>query len=101
MGDLTSTQKLLQAGSDTMIQDKSGHTALHIALYEVQNHSAADILMTDASALNSVGEDGRTALMTAVVMGDLTSTQKLVQAGANTTLKDKDGHTALHTASWF
>jgi ankyrin repeat protein len=24
-----------------------------------------------------------------------------VQAGANTTLKDKDGHTALHTASWF
>ena len=34
-------------------------------------------------------QDGRTALMIAVEKDDLTSLQMLLQAGANTTLKDK------------
>jgi ankyrin repeat protein len=88
-GDLISTKMLLQAGANTTLKDKSGHTALHIALFEVENHLVAEILMTDAAALNSVDDDGRTALMIAVVKGDLTSIQKLLEAGVDTTLKDK------------
>jgi ankyrin repeat protein len=96
--NMTILERLLQAGADTTLKDKNGHTALHIALFEVEKHSVAKILMTDATALNSVDDDGRTALMTAVIKDDLTSIQRLLEAGADTTLKDKSGHTSLHIA---
>jgi ankyrin repeat protein len=53
-GDLISTKMLLQAGADTTLNDKNGHTALHIALFEVRDDSVAEILMADPVALNSV-----------------------------------------------
>jgi ankyrin repeat protein len=98
--DLTSIQRLLEAGADTTLKDKSGHTSLHIALFEVEKHSAAKILMRNKAALNSVDSGGRTALMIAVRKGDLNSMQMLLKAGADTTAIDKHGDTALHIAMY-
>jgi ankyrin repeat protein len=48
--------------------------------------------------VNAMDNDGRTAVMIAVDKEDVTCLQMLLQAGADTTLKDKRGRTALRVA---
>jgi ankyrin repeat protein/signal recognition particle receptor subunit beta len=96
--DLTSLQVLLRAGADVTLRDKHGHTALHLALFERKSQPSVKVLIAKKEALNSVDGEHRTALMTAVAKQDINSLQILLQAGADPTVKDENGHTALYNA---
>jgi ankyrin repeat protein len=47
------------------------------------------MLIAGMADVNSLTDDGRTALMIAVEKGDATSVQMLLKAGADTTLRNK------------
>lgn len=49
--------------------------------------------------VNSVNEDGKTGLYTAVESGDVETAKKLIKLGADTNIVDKMGQTPLHKAA--
>ena len=73
--------------------------ALREAARTGQSGALAQALqVVSAAQLNSTDSAGRTALMLATTGGHVEAVQRLVNAGANTELKDANGQTAAQTA---
>lgn len=73
--------------------------ALREAARTGQSGALAQALqVVSAAQLNSTDRAGRTALMLAAAGGHVEAVQRLVNAGANTELKDANGQTAAQTA---
>ena len=73
--------------------------ALREAARTGQSGALAQALqVVSAAQLNSTDSAGRTALMLATTGGHVEAVQRLVNAGANTELKDASGQTAAQTA---
>ena len=76
-----------------------GAAALREAARTGQAAALAQALLTvNAAQLNSTDSAGRTALMLATLGGHLGSVQRLVNAGADTELRDVSGQTAAQMA---
>lgn len=94
-------QSLLTDGSifkDDM--DINGNRAIHYLVHSDAEQSdsmdkALKILTEKSFDINAVNKDKQTALIVAVMRGDLTKVGALLDAGADVNLKDKDGNTAL------
>jgi hypothetical protein len=84
----------LLSGGD---HNSSGDTVL-IALVEMDDLDGAKLLLNYAPDTDAHNDDGRTALMQSCFMRDATITRMLLEAGANTSLTDLYGNTALSLA---
>ncbi|KAK6495338.1 hypothetical protein TWF481_003362 [Arthrobotrys musiformis] len=89
---------LLKSGIDTRNQNRDGMNALHIAADRRLSHAVNSILSSGmAIDVNTQDGIGRTALHYA--MGDSTGiAETLIRVGADPSIRDKEGHTALEVA---
>ena len=101
-GSTAQMNGLLDRGAKVHSTDGDGKTALHRAA--IGHDGCVDSLVKRDANLNAQDDDKRTPLMAAAVNGRPSIVQKLLAAGADPTLKDKDGKTALdlaeHPPSW-
>ena len=96
---------ILDHGIDVNARLASDLTVLMWAAGHSDEAGAADVketieLLTARGArVDDVDDRGRTALMTAAVLGRTTAAETLVKAGADVSLKDKSGKSAADLAS--
>ena len=75
-------------------------TALHLAVQ--QKHSDVVQVLIDAGAdIEAKDDEGRSPLLLASCLGDLTIVTKLVNAGADVRATDAERHTSLYLATCF
>jgi ankyrin repeat protein len=72
-----------------------GQTALMAAASNGNRLTIIRLLVDRGADVNIQGEAGLTALMGAAVEGDIESVKYLLSKGANPSLKDRDGYTAV------
>jgi ankyrin repeat protein len=92
---------LLAAGANPNLQDDNLYTALHYACI-MTNEPTKVVLLVDAGAdLCLKSNMGRTALMEAVIDGEVEVVRILIKAGAPLHLRDAQGRTLLmYAAQW-
>lgn len=89
---------LVQNGAITKSADRHGWDALSIAAVRgFTNYSA--FLIANGNPLNRPDKQGRTAVMKALGHGHYDTFELLYKKGANTTLRDNQGLTAIHHAT--
>ena len=76
----------------------------HSKVFEGVQIDDADYIMSalekDPDLLNAIGVGGQTPLIHAVLTGKTTAVQTLLEAGADTTLTEKDGYNLFHAAGF-
>ena len=96
---------LLDHGIDVNARFASDLTVLMWAAGHSDEAGAADVketielLISRGARVDDVDDRGRTALMTAAVLGRTTAIETLMKAGADVSLKDKSGKSAADLAS--
>lgn len=89
---------LLEAGTDVNAVTKAGKTALEVAV-TWEHPSVLEILLAHKGInINRADNSGNTALMEAAKAGKLTALKMLLAAGADASIKNKRGQTALDLA---
>ena len=84
---------LISAGANLNIQSNVGFTALMIAV--CNNGSGVGILLNAQADMNAQDQLGNTALHYSASYGNLTTTELLLSAGANPSIVNSVGKTAL------
>lgn len=98
-GSLERMQRLAVNADVNGVESSSGRTALHKAAYWGHDHVAAFLTSEKAfTKTDSVDYSGETALHDASRFGHVAVVKVLIDAGANTTIKNKDGKDALTIA---
>ncbi|XP_071839334.1 cyclin-dependent kinase 4 inhibitor B-like [Apostichopus japonicus] len=98
-GETKRIEKLLAKGTDPNALDTSGYTALHYACRN-NNEDIATLLLSHGADINiTTRSGGASPLHRAAYMGHVRLTKFLLNKGANPSLQDTDGKTALHKAS--
>ena len=98
-GDMDVVRALLQGGADVKASVRGGYTALLLALVN-KHDEVADVLVAQPNFdLNARGSDGVTVLMIYIWRQREDVVNKLLQRGADVTLQEHDGDTALHAAA--
>ncbi len=98
-------KQLLDHSIDVNARLGNNLTALMWAAGHSDEAGAADVketielLIERGAHIDDVDDRGRTALMTAAVLGRTTAAETLMKAGADPSLKDKSGKTAAELAS--
>lgn len=87
---------LLTRGFDPNTRDAKGQPGLTMALQEQSPKAVRALLQRPQIDVNALNADGESALMMAALKGDLSSTQLLLERGANV---NQDGWAPLHYAS--
>ena len=103
MGHFNVATFLIEHGANLELQDENGYTALHQAVFS-RSPDSCDVLsclIKNGADVNVRARDTCTPLMTAIKQGRVGVATFLVQHGANMTLIDKNGFTALHHATSF
>ena len=85
-------------GADVECRDNSGRTALHIAAYQGSCKMLKYLLTEKAADVNAVDLEGRTPLFSAAYDGNHRALKLLCEHGADLTVKDNSGLTALDFA---
>eukprot|EP01043_Picozoa_sp_COSAG02_P034021 COSAG02_NODE_2356_length_9072_cov_14.450017_2_plen_391_part_00 len=88
---------LLTAGADHSATTRVGDSALHWAASKGATASIK-LLLSSGAAINAQNDDGRTPLMSCGLYGHADSAAALLDAGADPTICDKLGRTALDIA---
>ncbi len=103
-GNLDAAQVLLAHGADPVPSDAEGHTALSLA----QEHAGENrvplmrmLLEHGANPDSRVGDDGWSALMTAIVSHDLSTAELLLSHGASVDTTADAGSTPLMMAAGY
>nr|XP_046209703.1 nuclear factor NF-kappa-B p100 subunit-like isoform X4 [Oncorhynchus gorbuscha] len=86
------------------VQDKNGDTPLHLAIIHQQSAVTQQLVHTlltiqQHKVLNKLNHLGQTPLHLAVITRQVKVVDVLLRAGADPTLLDRDGRTALHLAA--
>lgn len=95
-GDLNSIQKMIAKGvaESINLKNRDGKTALHLAAREYPK--IVEPLLTAGAFVDEIDGQGKTALHEAADQDCIESIEKLLEAGANPNIQDKDGNTPLH-----
>ncbi|MBR5998086.1 MAG: ankyrin repeat domain-containing protein [Deltaproteobacteria bacterium] len=91
----TVVQALLAAGADPKAQRADGDTALMLAAEYNRHGETIRALLAAGSEVNARNGEGKTALMRAAAYNNLDVVHMLLDAGADKSLEDNDGHNAL------
>lgn len=100
LNDLTLCEKLKNKGADITAVDKNNQNALFYAYETFESHERAlNFILTLVSNfkldINSVNGDGDTLLMKLAYFGNISSLDILIEYGADITVKNDYGYTAL------
>ena len=97
-GDAPISQLLLEHGADPNLRNKSGSTPLHDAALN-GNKEVIELLLAHKASINAIAsEDGSTPLQYAASLDRLEAVRTLVEHGADVTLKNAKGLTAIQLA---
>ncbi|BCS25024.1 ankyrin repeat domain-containing protein [Aspergillus puulaauensis] len=97
-GNLPTIQLLIDRGADLFACSSGGYTALHWAV-DSGHDRVVDLLLSRAEAVLSEQDDlGRTALHLAAWQGRGEIVQRLLEAGADPGVRDRDGYTPADLA---
>ncbi|MBR5346240.1 MAG: ankyrin repeat domain-containing protein, partial [Deltaproteobacteria bacterium] len=88
-------QALLSAGADPKAQRSNGDTALMLASEHNPHSGTVRALLAAGSEVDARNDEGRTPLMRAAAYNNLDVVHMLLDAGADKSLEDNDGHNAL------
>uniref|UniRef100_A0A0G4H230 Uncharacterized protein n=1 Tax=Chromera velia CCMP2878 TaxID=1169474 RepID=A0A0G4H230_9ALVE len=100
-GHTDNVRLLMDANANASLQNKKGHTALMTALKEEDVNKVEVLLSSSAAAAAAVDipdSEARTPLMQAASVGHILLLELLIRRGADLTLKDSTGKTALAVA---
>jgi ankyrin repeat protein len=92
-------ERLLEEGGDVNKSDINGRTPLIFAASGPFPETVELLLQADSDPNATDSEEGWSALMFAAAEGHRDVVQKLLEYGADVSLKDKDGDTAIDFAS--
>ena len=90
--------QLFRAGADAHVRDAKGRTPLFFCSFLGDGSETVSLLMQRGIRINMQDNEGNTALMMTVMMGETTGVQALLDSGANPNIKNKAGKTALQIA---
>ena len=79
--------------------DKSGRTALHHCVENLDTDCADYLLKRDTSLLNTPDNEGLTPLHMSAITGNEAMLHLLLKKGANLTCLDEEKHTVVHWAT--
>lgn len=97
-GDLARVRSLLQQGVNPDARDSYGGTALHAAMFQ-RDTRIVELLITHGFDVNAVGpRNGYTPLHDAIWANNLEAARLLLDHGARTDIKGKDGLTPYDKA---
>ncbi|XP_065826100.1 uncharacterized protein [Oscarella lobularis] len=99
-GHLDTVQLLVSKQCDINIREKDGWTALHVASYNGQTAVTEYLIDHCGVNVNEQNDDDWTLLMMACQEGHLDTVQLLVSKQCDIDIREKDGWTALHVASY-
>ncbi|CAK4708552.1 unnamed protein product [Aphanomyces euteiches] len=97
-GQLDNVRMLLQADNiDIHAKTKDGDSVIYLACTS-GNTSVVDEILKWNPDINAANNDNQTPLMTAAIFSSIEIVAKLISCGANVTIRDAFGMTALHHA---
>eukprot|EP00042_Codosiga_hollandica_P050561 m.606670 g.606670 ORF g.606670 m.606670 type:complete len:276 (-) comp58112_c1_seq59:306-1133(-) len=91
-------QALRAAGADVMARNSFGMTLLHMLAVLGEPTALESLLQEGIFDVNVQDKSGLTALMFAAIWNNMVCVQLLVNAGANPSICDQHGQSALHRA---
>ena len=97
-GNADLVRKILKGGADINERDSSGNTGLVVAAYTGATEVAWTLLDVKGVKVDARGAGMTTALVTAARQGNAEIVQLLLSNGADKSLKDEQGATALSAA---
>ena len=98
-GELDVVNTLLSRGVDINVKDKNSYTALSHAIDAMHDEVEEALLNRPELDPNCRGKNNRPALMAYVWRDNKARVEKLLAHGADVTIQDADGDTALHGAA--
>ncbi|CAN0454035.1 unnamed protein product, partial [Ectocarpus fasciculatus] len=90
---------LVLAGSDLNWRDEYGSTPLHVAAFRGLDRVVSTLLLREEVFTNALDNGGATPLMDACGCGHLSVVNTLLAAGADVTIRDDSGFSALDKAA--
>ncbi|XP_023215354.1 ankyrin repeat and death domain-containing protein 1A-like [Centruroides sculpturatus] len=99
-GHKGAVQLLVENGANCRAVNRQGQTVLHCGTQN-SNVEIVNFLIESVENIqvNTVDKNGQTALHIAAMNNCMEITEKLIQAGADVSIKDKMGRTAVHLAA--
>ena len=78
------------------LHDQFGQTPLHRGACGINCTHVLSYLISEGVEVNPIDNQGRTPLSYAIIVGSLSAVKELIAHGADPTIKDHQGHNALH-----
>jgi len=97
-GDRTRLRAMLSEGASVQICDQHGDTVLHAAAGANQGDVLLELVLEHGADVDTFNAHCNTPLHLAVRKGHLDATRRLLAVGANSSLKNGDGVTAIELA---
>lgn len=88
-------KRALSQGANINAKDNSGNTALHVAIWSTNNIALIRYLVESGANVNAMTQNGDTPLMDAAYLDKPEFLSYLLLSGADTTLKNFNGNSAL------
>jgi ankyrin repeat protein len=93
-------EELLSKRASIQPAEPGGESALHNAVLQKSSHALRILLQHPSAEVGyRCGKRLRTALITAAIIGDVHKARMLLETGADLTIVDADGKTAIHHAA--
>ena len=97
-GDTSVVETLLQHGADIEALNKQDETVLQLAAEQSESPQMLQLLIAHGAKINRQDRDGNTSLMRAVEPGNIVNIRFLMAHGADVSIKNHYGLTALDLA---